>query len=159
MSAEVTDWQTTPKWCATIAKALATIHFLTIAATAYQGRILRKTSLFSEGEFVSIFNVDLDSIVFLIILLSPCLIPLIFRKSGELVMLCVIPIIGLFFARTYYLFQSEWFGDDSLSGKGIDIVMIWTLAISAVSAFIVIGWIVARAVAYISARIDALSAQ
>lgn len=163
MSAEVSNWQTPPAWCATTAKALAIIHFLTIAATAYQDRVYpikRKLGPFSEAEIVSIWDLEFVVIVsltiWLSILLSPGLIPLIFRKSGEIVMLCVIPILGLFGARAYYLFQSEWFGVNSLSGKGIDVAFIWLLPICAVSALIVIGWIAACAVVYISASIDAL---
>lgn len=131
-----------PKWCATTAYALAMIQTLTVAGTAYQDSIHWNEAYHFEAGFLLIW----------ILLLAPAVLPLIFRKNCEIVMLCTIPVLGVFCARAYGIIR-YWIGINSLSGqKGFDLAALWGILFGLLAALVVAGWIAVHAIAYLSAR-------
>ena len=112
---------------------LCFVHILTVVGTAYQG---------PQG-------IDYFVVINYIVYLSPVLLPLLVRKSLVLVIICAVPIVSIFCARMYFVWQLYSLEVNSGGQKG-DAALFATATVGLLSIGVVSLWLLAQAIYTIS---------
>ena len=125
------------KLCATAAVILSLTHALSVCGMAYQSH----------------WRVDGFAFINFSVWLSPVLLPLLFRKSCVLVIICAIPILVIFFARIHFAWQLYSLGTNSIRPNG-DWAWWFATWLGATSIFVVVLWFFSRAAIFFTRYVN-----
>jgi hypothetical protein len=116
------------KLCGRAAVVLSLAHALSVCGMAFQSH----------------WRADRFALINFSIWLSPILLPLVFRKSCALVIICAIPILAIFFTRVHLAWQLYSRGTNSINPNGD---WAWWVAayLGVISIFVVAFWLLIRA--------------
>ena len=137
---------TSGRWHTPAAIALAFIHILTFCGMAYQNHI-HKVEWSSDYSFFANWGVWL----------SPALLPLISRKHWPLLLLCAIPILGIFGARMYHVFQLYSLDVNSMAVQKGDGLWFLTSLFGMLATVIIAFWLLFCAMIFLPGWVDNLS--